>query len=63
MIQFNKQNIEAWGKKESFRTMCTKAVTMIAGENSKVLYMQADLGRAMNGKEFYELYPDRYIQI
>ncbi len=63
MLQINPQSILELNRTQTYRTICTLAVTDAAELDERVVYVVADLGRAMQGQVFYEKYPDRYVQV
>jgi transketolase len=62
MLAITEQNISSWSK-ESFRTMLMKSVCDIASDTPELIFLVADLGRAIGASEFCKSYPDRYIEV
>lgn len=63
MIKLTPEYIEELNRTQTYRNVCTLAVTEAAKKNDRVVYVVADLGRAMQGHWFYDEFPDRYVQV
>ena len=63
MLDLSPKGIEKLNRTQSYRSVCTLAVSEAAQADQRVVYVVADLSRAMQGQLFYEQFPHRFVQV